>query len=62
MMSGETPKQYLISLCTAAQEADESFGVAVRIGASNSKFNVEAIKVIHGILPRSGFDGSGVLE
>jgi hypothetical protein len=50
IMSQITPAQYLISLCTLAQDCEESFGIAMRIGASNSKFNVEATKVIHGIL------------
>ena len=45
-----TPKIYLLTLCTVVQESGESLGVAVRIGSSNSKFNVEATKVIHGIL------------
>jgi hypothetical protein len=52
-MSHVTPAEYLISLCTLAQECQESFGIAMRIGASNSKFNVEATKVIHSILPFS---------
>ena len=46
-----TPSQYLITLCTAVQQSDEPFGVAVRIGSSNSKFNaVATMKVIHSIL------------
>jgi len=49
-MSQIAPAEYLISLCTLAQESQESFGIAMRIGASNSKFNVEATKVIHSIL------------
>ena len=49
-MSQIAPAEYLISLCTLAQESQESFGIALRIGASNCKFNVEATKVIHSIL------------
>jgi len=49
-MSQIAPAEYLISLCILAQESQESFGIATRIGASNSKFNVEATKVIHSIL------------
>ena len=44
------PAQYLISLCTIAQQSGESFGIAMRIGTSNSKFQFEATKVIHSIL------------
>jgi hypothetical protein len=44
------PAQYLISLCAAAQETNESFGLANRIGSSDSKFNIAATKVIHSIL------------
>ena len=46
----ETPKAYLLTLCTVVQESNESLGVAVRIGSSISEFNVEATKVIHAIL------------
>ena len=42
--------QYLIALCNAAQDSDQSFGIAVRIGASDSKFKVEASKIIHSVL------------
>ena len=49
-MSQITPAQYLISLCTLAQESQESFGIAMRIGASNSKFNFEATNVIYSIV------------
>lgn len=49
-MSQIAPADYLISLCTTAQESNESLGIAMRIGASTSKFNVEATKVIHSIL------------
>ena len=62
-MSGpEPPKEYDLALCTAVQESDKSLGVAVRIGSSTRQlFNVEATKVIHGILfdllARSRLDG-----
>ena len=49
-MQPATPKVYLLTLCTAIQESGESLGVAVRIDSSTAKFNVEATKVIHGIL------------
>jgi len=49
-MSQATPAQYLISLCTAAQQSDEPFDVAVRIGSFNSKFEAATSKVIHSIL------------
>jgi hypothetical protein len=49
-MSQATPAQYLISLCTATQQSDEPFGVAVRIGSSDSKFEAAASKVIHSVL------------
>ena len=45
-----TPKVFLLALCIAIQESGESLGVAVRIGSSISKFNVETTKVIHGTL------------
>ena len=44
------PSQYLITLCAAAQQSDEPFGIAVRTGSSDSKFNATASKVIHSIL------------
>ena len=50
-MSQITPAQYLISLCSAAQESKESFGVvALRTGFADPKFTIEATKVIHSIL------------
>lgn len=51
-MSSAAPAQYLISLCTAAQQLglDGSFGVAVRIGSSDLKFKAPTTKVIHSIL------------
>jgi hypothetical protein len=49
-MSQISPAEYLISLCTLAQECRQFFGIAMRIGASNSKFKVEATKVIHSVL------------
>ena len=51
-MSSAAPAQYLIALCTAAQQPDidEPFGVAVRIGSSDSKFEAATTKVIHSIL------------
>ena len=45
-----SPKGYILTLCTAVQESGESLGVAARIGWSISNFNVEAIKVIRGVL------------
>lgn len=48
--SSAAPSKYLITLCTAAQQSDEPFGVAVRIGSSDSKFNPVTSKVIHSIL------------
>jgi len=62
VMSRIAPKDYLLMLCTTAQEADKSFGVAVRIGASDSKFNVESTKVIHGILTFSPAPNSMAAE
>jgi hypothetical protein len=60
MMAEESPKEYLISLCNAAQEANESFSDAVRIGASDSRFKSHPqYFVLH---PGSGFNGSGVLD
>ena len=51
-MSSVAPAQYLITLCTAAQQPDldEPFGVAVRIGSSDLKFKAATTKVIHSIL------------
>ena len=49
-MSQMTPAQYLIPLCTTAQQLNQSFGLAIRIGASNPKFQFETTKVIHSIL------------
>ena len=51
-MSSAAPAQYLITLCAATQQPDldEPFGVAVRIGSSDSKFKAAATKVIHSIL------------
>jgi hypothetical protein len=40
----------LISLCDAARKSGASFGIAMRIGSSNSNFSVPATKVIHSIL------------
>lgn len=57
-----TPKEYVLALCTAVQESGESLGVAVRIGSSTSKFNVEATKVIHGILTFSPASDSLAIE
>ena len=42
--------QHLIALCDTAQGKDESFGIAVRIGASHSKFKIESTKVIRSVL------------
>jgi hypothetical protein len=44
------PSQYLITLCAAAQQSDEPFGIAVRIGSSDSKFNTATSKLIHSFL------------
>ena len=49
-MSSAAPAQYLITLCTAAQQSDEPFRVAVRIGWSDSKFKAATTKVIQSIL------------
>lgn len=51
-MSSAAPAQYLITLCTFSQQPDidEPFGVAVRIGSSDSKFTTATSKVIHSIL------------
>jgi hypothetical protein len=54
--------QYLISLCAAAQESNESFGLAIRIGLSNSKFNVEATKVMQSTLTFSPAPESMAVE
>ena len=43
-------KDYLLTLCSAVEERGESFGLAIRIGASSSMFNVESTKVIHALL------------
>jgi len=50
VMSRIAPKDYLLTLCTTVQEANKSFSVAVRIGMSDLKFNIESTKVIHSIL------------
>jgi len=50
IMSQMTPAQYLISLCTTGQQLNQSFGLAIRIGTSNPKFQFETTKVIHSIL------------
>ena len=55
-------KEYVLALCTADQELGDSLGVAVRIGSSTSKFNVEANKVIHGILTFSPAPDSMAFE
>jgi hypothetical protein len=39
------PAQYVIPLCATAQEAGESFGLAVRIGSS-AKFQAERRQVL----------------
>jgi len=41
---------YLISLCNAAQQSEEPFGVVVRIGMSSSQFKAPTTKVIHCLL------------
>jgi hypothetical protein len=40
----------VLTLCSAVEERSESFGVAIRIGAFSSMFNVESNKVIHAVL------------
>ena len=57
-----TPKVYLLMLCTEVQESGESLGVAARIGSSISNFNVEASKVMHGILTFSPAPDSMAVE
>ena len=57
-----TPKEYVLALCTATQDSDESLGVAVRIDSSISKFNIQATKVIHGILTFSPAPDSMAIE
>jgi len=50
MMSGSqiSPAKYLLALCNAAEESHKSLGTAIRLGASNSQFQVT--KVIHSIV------------
>jgi len=62
VMSRVAPNLYLISLCTIAQEANESFGLAIRIGTSDPKFNIETTKVIHSILTFSPAPDSMAVE
>ena len=62
MSEAVTPKVYLFTLCTAVLKFDESLGVAVRIGSSISKFNVDATKVILGILTYSPAPDSMAVE
>ena len=50
------------ALCTVVQESNESLGVAVKIGSSISKFNVEVTKVIHAILTFSPAPDSMEIE
>ena len=57
-----SPKGYVLTLCTAVQESGESLGVAMRIGWSISKFNVEATKVICSILTFSPAPDSMAVE
>ena len=57
-----SPKGYVVTLCTTVQESGESLGAAVRIGWSISNFNVEATKVIHGILTFSPASDSLAIE
>jgi hypothetical protein len=45
-----SPAQYLLALCSTAIESNESFGLATRIGSSNSTFKIETTSVIHSIL------------
>ena len=40
----------MLALCSAVGEMNGSFGVAIRIGASSSMFNVESNKVIYALL------------
>ena len=56
------PKQYVLALCTAVEESGKSLGVAMRIGPSSSKVNVEATKVIRGILTFSPAPDSMAIE
>ena len=53
MSEAATPKEYVLALCNAVQESCESMGVAVRLHASTSTFNTEAIKVISSIVTYS---------
>ena len=58
--SDVSTKEYVLELCTATQDSGESLGAAVRIDSSISKFNIQATKVIHGILtfsPAPRLDG-----
>ena len=57
-----TPKEYVLALCTATQDSDESLGVAVRIDSLTSKFNIKATKVIHDILTFSPAPDSMAIE
>jgi hypothetical protein len=49
-MSSAAPARYLVALCTATRQSDEPFGVAVRIGSSNSKFKAATTEVIYSIV------------
>ena len=54
--------QYLIALCNAVQDSYQSSGIAVRIGASDSKLKVEASKNLHSILSFSPAPESVAVE
>ena len=41
---------YILALCEAAQRSSVTFGLATRLGAQNSSFNICAAKVIHSIV------------
>jgi len=45
-----SPAKYLLVLCNAAEESDKSLGTAVRLGASDARFQFEVTKVIHSIV------------
>jgi hypothetical protein len=55
--------EYVLSLCAAINEKPSvSLRITVRIGTQNSTFNVEASKVIHGIVTFSPAPESVSLE
>ena len=53
---------YLLALCDTAKNSTFSFGVATRLGAQSSKFEIDAAKLIHSMVTFSPAPESVAIE